>query len=373
MVLALLLLPLPAAAAERSTSDIVLVDEGAVIDDDLYAAGKRVVIFGRVNGDLVASAFEDVLIAGTVTGDVIGVAGSVIVTGTVGESVRMVAPRIQVDGEVGGDIVVLGWNTTVTGNVAGDAVIWAWRAATAGEIGGDLEGQTRRLNLGGAVEGDVDVTTRTLSVSEGTVVGRDLGYRSPQASAEVDRAEVGGIVVHRVPLAANVRIRALMVMAKLVLGLVAAIVGLLVIWAIPRSAQRAEAAVATSWWRSWLRGLAVCLSPLLVLAVGAIVLGLAPPAAALPVVGVLIPVFLAVVGVVLALAFAAPAAVYPWLGRAGNPTRSPVRAFLLAGAAVTALTLVPWLVLIVALVVIPVGVGGWVGGDSVSEEAVASG
>src|SRR5690606_25809383 len=112
-----LLLPLPASAAERSVSDVVLVDAGAVIEDDLYAAGERVVVLGRIEGDRTVAAFEDVTIAGTVRGDVVGVAGSVIVTGTVTESVRVMAPTIEVTGEVGGDVVGVAWTTFLGGSV----------------------------------------------------------------------------------------------------------------------------------------------------------------------------------------------------------------------------------------------------------------
>jgi hypothetical protein len=358
-VLLVWLVALPAAAAERSSSDVVLVDEGTVITNDLYAAGNRVVIRGRVEGDLVATAFEDVLIAGTVTGDLLGVAGSVVVTGTVGESIRVVAPSIQVEGVVGGDILGLGWSMSVPGEIAGDAVLWAWQAAVTGTLGGDLEGQTRRLSLGGEVEGNVDVTTGSLTVADGTVVGEDLGYRSARPSPNVDNAEVGGIVVHRLPLAPNVRVRALMVMAKIVLSLLAAVVGLLVIWAMPEAARRASSAIANSWWRAWLRGLAICAAPLALLVVAALLLGVAPPAAAVPLLAVAVPLFLAVAGVLLALAFAAPAAVYPWLGGWGGSDRSTVRSFLLATLAVTVVILVPWLVVVVVFVVVPIGMGAW--------------
>jgi hypothetical protein len=352
---------LPAWAAERTSSDVVLVDEGDVITDDLYASGNRVVILGRVEGDLIATAFEDVLVAGTVRGDVLAMAGSVVVTGTVGESVRAVSPTIRIDGGVGGDVVTLGWSTRVAGDVDGDAFLWGWDVGLGGVLGGDLEGQSRRLGLSGEVRGGVDVTTRRLAIVEGTVVAADLDYRSPEASPDLDNAEVGGTVVHRLPLAANVRIRALMVMAKILLSLVAAVVGLLVMWALPDASRQATASVAQSWWRAWLRGVAVLAGPAMVIALAALVLRFAPAEAALPVVAVVMPVFLAVVGIVFALAFAAPAAAYPWLGRWGGPERSPVRSFLFAALAVTAVVLVPWLAALVFVGLVPIGIGGWLG------------
>lgn len=369
----LVLWPLGALAAERTTSDLVLVDQATVIDEDLYAAGNRVLILGRVVGDLVVTAFEDVTIAGTVTGDVIGLAGSVVVTdtGTVGESVRVITPQLRVEGTVEGDILGLTWGTTVDGIVARDVLVWSFGAGGSGRIGGDLEGRMRSLDLAGTIDGNVDVTINNLTVAEGAVIGGNLGYRSPAPFPHAEIAEVGGIVVHRTPLAPNVRLRALMVMAKLLIGLLVAIVGLMVMWAMPAATDRAVARVRSSWWQAWLRGVAVCLAPIAVGALAVLLLGVAPASAAFPLLAVLIPAWLATTGVVLALGFAASAAVYPWLGRWQSPERSTVRAFLIATGLVMLLSLIPWAVLVVVLLILPIGVGGWLGDAPGGERTAA--
>ena len=79
----LLVLSIPIAASARLTqSDLVLVRADDVVTEDLYAAGNRISIEGRIEGDLVAAAFEEVVISGEVTGDVTVVAGRVTITGT---------------------------------------------------------------------------------------------------------------------------------------------------------------------------------------------------------------------------------------------------------------------------------------------------
>lgn len=361
MLLVILGLPMTALAAERTSSDVVLVEVSAVVPDDLYAAGNRVVVQGRVEGDLIATAFQDVLVAGTVTGDVIAGAGSVHISGTVNGSVRAVAPTVVIDGTVGKDVVVGAWSSTVDGEVTGDVLVWGNRARVAGTVGGVLEGQTRRLNLGGDLQGGVDVTTGRMGVEPETKVGGDLTYRSESDASNVSNAAVSGVVVHRRPLAANVRIRALVVLAKIVLSMLAAVVGLLLMWAVPRPSERAQAVVGRSWWQSWLMGMGVMISPLVVLALAGVLLSLTPAEAALPVLAVLTPLGLAMTGLTAALAFAGPTAVYPWIGRFGNQSRSPVRAFLYAAGVLTVLLLVPWVGWVVLLVVIPIGMGGWLG------------
>lgn len=354
-------LALPAQAAERSVSDVVLVDQGVVIGDDLYAAGNRVVVEGRVEGDLIVAAYQDVTIRGTgeVTGDLLGVAGSVSVAGRVGESVRVVSPRVEIAGHVGHDVLLLAWDATLASDVGGGATLWAWAAETAGSIAGDLEGQMRNLSLGGRVGRNVDVTANRLRVREGTVVAQDLGYRSGADAQGIELAEVGGTVVHRLPLPPNIRVRALVILAKLVLGLMAAVAGLLVMWARPEASERVIAGTRVSWWRSWLRGLGVMALPVVLLALAVLLLWLAPPEAGLPLVGVLVPLFLAVVGAVLALAFVAPVAAFPWVGRLGGPQRGPVRAFLYGAAGVVLASLVPLVTWAIVLFLIPLGIGGW--------------
>lgn len=354
----MLLVPVGAEAAERAVSDVVLVDEGAVIDDDLYAAGNRVVVNGRIDGDLIVAAYEDVTINGSVNGDVLGLAGSVIVNGTVRESVRVAAPTFRVPGTVEGDVVALSWSAALNGDLGGDAVLWGWTGRLAGSVSGDVEGQMRNFTLRGAVEGDLDVTVGRLRVGEGAVVGGDLGYRS-RAEADVSEAEVAGAVVHRRPLPPNIRVRAFVALAKIGLGTIAAMAGLLVMWALPGLSERAMAGTATSWWRAWLRGLAALAVPVVVAVLAAFLLRLAPVEAALPLVGVLVPVFVAVVGVVLALSLLSPVAAFPWLGRLGNRGRGPVRAFLYGAILVLIVSFVPWAAWAVALFVVPLGMGGW--------------
>ena len=122
-----LLVLIPIAAAARLTqSDLVLVRADDVVTEDLYAAGNRITIEGRIEGDLIAAAFEEVLISGEVTGDVTVVAGRVTITGTVGGSVRVAAGLVQIGGSIAEDLAVASWETVVdpTGTIGRDLINW---------------------------------------------------------------------------------------------------------------------------------------------------------------------------------------------------------------------------------------------------------
>jgi hypothetical protein len=68
------------------SGDQVVVPAGETIEGDLYASGGLVRVEGRVEGDLLAAAGQQV--AGQVTGDVMAAGGSIDVSGRVGGDVR---------------------------------------------------------------------------------------------------------------------------------------------------------------------------------------------------------------------------------------------------------------------------------------------
>lgn len=351
----------PAAAAETNVSDVVLVDRGVVITDDLYAVGLRAVVQGRIEGDLVVMVSEDVRIEGVVTGDVIAFAGEVTVAGEVEGSVRVVAGSVSVSGTIGGDLVLLARALGVSGAVGSDLLAVAVRNDLGGMIAGDVKSWTRRTNLSGRIGGDADLRVGRLTVQEGAAVGRDLGYRSTRPADGIELADVGGIVVQRRPLAPNIRLRAVMLLVKLVTALLAGVVGLLAIWAAPGYARRAAAAAAARPGRAWLMGFGVVLSPLVVVALGAAMVAIAPTDAALAALLGLAPFFVAVSGAVFALGFVSATVAFPWLGTfGGRHQRGIVRAFLYGLGVVLVAALLPWVGWLAALILIPLGIGGLV-------------
>lgn len=348
-----------AVALERNVSDVVLVDTGTVVDDDLYGAGNQVVILGRVNGDLVVTAFEEVVVAGTVTGDILGLAQRVVVEGEVGGSVRTLASEVVVTGTVGGDVTGAGLSFSLGGTIGGDVFVWSREAVVAGDLAGNVEGRIASLALGGSTGGNIDVTVDDLTVDTATIVDGDLGYRSAEEFPSVQNADVGGAIVHRTPLAPNIRIRALWIMVKLIGSLAAGITGLLVMWAAPDASRRARERAETAWWKSWSVGIVVMAAPLVLVAAAALFVASAPLQAALPAVGVMALPLLAIIGVISVAALMGPAAVYPRIGTPSGKERSPFKAFLLGLLIVTTAVLVPWLVVAVLALVVPTGIGAW--------------
>lgn len=354
---------LPAYAAETSNSEYVIVREGDVFPDDLYAGAVGVVIEGTLDGDLIAFAGESVEIDGTVNGSVYAVAPSITVTGEVKGSLRVATNELDVSGTVGGDLVGVARRADLgpSSSVAGDVLLWAWTVTATGAIGADLTGSQRHLDLAGSVGGDVGVSVGRLSVVGPLTVIGDMGYRSRRGADGLEDADVTGAVVHEEPLPPNLRIRALDLLGRFLAVLFLTLAALVVAYGWPDRSYRAIRQVGSSPIRKWLKGALIVFAPLLAVATTALILGLAPTAAAFPLLAVLLPVTLALLGISFALALVAGAPVVGWLGgvlfKRFDMYGSILAGSLLAGV-VWFLPVVGWLV---PVVVVPLGLGAWMG------------
>ena len=348
-----------AARAELTQSDLVLVTADDVVAEDLYAAGNRVLIEGRIEGDLYAVALEEVAIAGEVTGDVVALSSRVSITGSVGGSVRVAAGTVAVEGAIGDDLVAGAWNTGLgeDASVGRDLINWGRNGSLAGEVGRDVTGRFSRLELAARVGGSVEVAVGRLRVGETTRVEGDLAYRS-RAEAEINAANPAAAVIRRTPLPANIRVRALVFLTLTLTILVLTAGGLALAVARPDLLESSIAAAGRGM-RTWLAGLGVAASPLLAVAVLGLVLGLLPPRAGLPLVVILLPVVMGLGGGVLIGSLVGVIPVAGVVGRRVLPGRSAAAAVLVGMLIVFGLLLVPWVRWAALAVIIPLGLGSW--------------
>lgn len=362
VALGTVLVPATEARAERVQSNLVLIRDEDVVDEDLYAAGNIVQIDGRVEGDLYAVAYEEIRVTGTVTGDVVAASGRVVIAGEVGGSVRALAGRVVVEGIVGGDVFTAARLVEADpgSSIGRDLLAWAWDVTAEGEIGRDFEGNQRNVTLDGSVGRNVEVTLSALTVGPRTEVGGDLAYRAA-ADAVVDQvAQVDGALIHRRPLPVNVRIRGMFVLVRILATAGAAILGLTLIWATPQRSDTATSAVARRPFASLGWGFGVMVTPAILGALVALVVSLSPPEAGLPLALVLVPLVLAALGLLFVALMVAPVPVAAALGRLAMPTRSTQATFMLGLAALVVIQFIPWVGITVTAVAAMVGIGGWI-------------
>ena len=233
--------------ASRAAADVVLVAEGDVVADDLYAAGQVITINGLVEGDLFFWAADRLEINGEVTGNVTGAAGTMRINGRVGGSVRVVGWDLAAGGSVGRDLFGIGWRVAVDGAIGRDVLAWTRNLAAGGSVGRDIAGQARGTALlSGRVGRDVDMTVDRLRVADGADIAEDLVYRSPRPATVSEQATVGGNLIRRPPLVPNLSVGAASTALTIAIWLFYMIVGLLVI-RIPGYGQAAQQVRARPW------------------------------------------------------------------------------------------------------------------------------
>ncbi len=359
IALSAVLLAADAPEAARASADVVLVREGEVVEEDLYAGGNVVTIAGTIEGDLVVWAFDRLDIRGEVEGDVVGFAAEASITGKVGGSVRLVGRNVTAAGEVGADVFAIGWNVRTGGSVGRDVLAWARSLVIEGSVGRDVEGQTwGGTTISGAVGRDVEMTVQSMRLTDGAFIAEDLGYRSSRDAEIASEARVGGAVIRRSPVAPNVSVSAARFVA-LVLGFMAYVwLGILVIWLLPSTLERAVRSVRNDLSRTFFVGLAAIVTPLILLFSIFLISALAPPELGFTLLAVGSPFWLGAIVILMLSALVAPLPVLIVLGRRLSRDRlSAFAAFVMLSIPLAIVLFVPYVRVLVLGPMIVIGIG----------------
>lgn len=359
-ILAVLSAPLP-ALAETTQSDLVLIREDDVVAEDLYAAGNTVQIAGRIEGDLVASAFGELRIDGTVEGDVTVIASRVVIAGVVDGSVRVIAPEVVIEGSIGDDLLGAARIVSITASasIGRDVVVGAWGFEHDGRLGRNIEGFIRNATLGGEIAENVEIDVGLLTLTDTARIGGNLAYRSSREAVIAEASEVSGSVLERTPLSPNVRVTGLALLIRVLLVVFGAALGLSMVWAATARAAEAAAALGVRTWAVVGQGLAVAALP--VLLVGGVV-GIAAfmsPEAALPLLVVALPFALGLFGVLVLAALVAPVPPAVFIGGRLRPSSSVYARFLLGFLVIVVVAALPYVGRFILFVVVVVGIGAW--------------
>jgi hypothetical protein len=200
LVLALVAgLPNVVAAAEfAAADDVYILPQGAVISDDLYVVAPEIIINGTIEGDLLATG-RYVEVNGAVNGSLMVAAVGVQVNGVVQETARLAAVSALVDGSVRNDLLITaglwpglpqfpitiegrsmtpGIMLTRNSSVGGDALLTGSTGAAGGTVGGDFLAAFNRFDFAGRVSGDAEMRAASLSVQDTARVEGELRYAS---------------------------------------------------------------------------------------------------------------------------------------------------------------------------------------------------
>lgn len=204
LVLLAIFLAVPTAwAFEGRGGDVIVIEAGEVIDDDLYVGAGEFTLDGTIKGDLVVAG-GTIEINGTVEGDLIAAGQSVVVNGTVEDDARIAGYALRVGGEVTDDLIAAGFSLEHESgsNVGGDLLFAGYQALLAGDVAGNVDAAGGAVKIAGSIGGDakVDVSGAEpeagmppgfpffpglptvssvpsgLTVDEGASIGGDLNY-----------------------------------------------------------------------------------------------------------------------------------------------------------------------------------------------------
>jgi len=173
------------------------------------AAGSVVIEEDETVSSVEALA-GSIVIEGTVTGDVSGLAGTIRVTesGRVGGSVAAAAGNVRIDGTVGGDVSAGAGDVRVTetATISGDVAFGGGSILIDGRIDGDVEAGGESVTLGpnaaigGELRYDAAQFTRdpASTVADGVVNDQNLGSGTPTTMLPSGTAAVYGLLANLV-------------------------------------------------------------------------------------------------------------------------------------------------------------------------------
>jgi carbonic anhydrase/acetyltransferase-like protein (isoleucine patch superfamily) len=163
LVIAVLLTLMTATAtvsADTRAGEKVIVSADEVVPDDLYVTGQDIVIDGTVQGDVLGFA-RSVTVNGTVTGDLLVGAQAVIVNGIVEDDARIGCQVFTLNpgGEVGDDLAIGAYSFAIQPDSVVGGNLWygSFLGAIAGQVDGDVSGGSSGLSIQGTVGGNVNV------------------------------------------------------------------------------------------------------------------------------------------------------------------------------------------------------------------------
>jgi len=156
LIFLLFVIAIPAQAFESRSGNNVVIEEGEVVEDDLYVSGNTVEIRGTIKGDLVAVGSLIIIDkTGIVEGDLLAAGQGVVINGTVNDDVRIAGAVLSLGegAKVGSDLLAFGYSLSVSedADVSQDLIFYGGQGLLSGAIGRDAKIGTGGLKLDGKI------------------------------------------------------------------------------------------------------------------------------------------------------------------------------------------------------------------------------
>lgn len=181
----------PAGATSFIQTNLFLLGEDAILNDDLWLSADAVEIKGRVKNDLFLMAMAGswkksgekeghILLAGQLENDVWAFGNSITLTGVINDHARLLANLITINGSVSNSSILAGTSIqlTQTARMARDVLIFGENVIMEGNVDGNLTVFGKSVTLAGKCAGNVRITAGDIVVLPHTRIAGDLIYNS---------------------------------------------------------------------------------------------------------------------------------------------------------------------------------------------------
>lgn len=182
----------PMYALTVRPGDYVQIGVDELIDDDLIALGKTIVINGKVEGDLLAFG-QDITINGEVGGTIFCGGSRIDIKGIAHRSVWMAGGTVTNTGQIGRNALFFG-GMLGTGNessVKKDLILYGGNINLAGSVEGDIKGGVGSLVISGKAR-NVDLKADQANIKSTAEIMGDLTIRGKNMPVVEDGAKIMG-------------------------------------------------------------------------------------------------------------------------------------------------------------------------------------
>ena len=256
---------IPAAGAlEIRTQQVVVIEQGTTIDDDLLIMSQDVTMNGTVNGDLIAFAGQ-ISVPGKVMGNAMLAGQEIECMGPIGGSIYAAGQTVKIGSTVTRNVALAGQFVELTPSeiVGRDAFLTGQSVDVGGMVKGGAVAAAATGIINGAIGKTARMNVQSLTVSDSARIGGDLVYAAGSRPSIAQGAKITGQIIEQPR--AKVAHKPVPWRKFGTFFRVVSLVWLLAIAAIvtailPRPMYAAAERIRTEWWWALLTGfLVLCL------------------------------------------------------------------------------------------------------------------
>jgi len=190
------------ATQAKTTYQTIIVPAGETIEDNFVRFGNEIIIDGTVNGDVIVGA-NTITINGDVAGDILAVAANAItINGQVTGNVRIAGNFIEINNTVGKNVNIAAKTARLSKNAS---VGWTLSfvvnsLAVNGPVGGNIYGYGNNVTLNNSIGNNVTLflgETGQATLMPETIISGSFNYSGSKNAIIQSGAEIKGDTVHQ--------------------------------------------------------------------------------------------------------------------------------------------------------------------------------